>query len=86
MINVQNSQIFNFFNTLLKFRNNMNVQLSRNGSKLLNDKKLASKVIQKVITDHKKLEDGENIIIMDEDSNKTVTISMLSSHFDEKID
>lgn len=64
----------------------MNVQLSSKGSKLLNDKRLASKVIERVIIDHKKLDDGENVIVEDDNSSMVINVSMVSAKFDEKID
>ena len=64
----------------------MNVQISSKGSRLLNNKKLASKVIERVIIDHKKLDRGENVIVSDSDSKRTITVSMVSSKFDEKTD
>lgn len=64
----------------------MNVQLSSKGSRLLNNKALASKVIDRVIIDHKKLDKGENVIINDTHSKKVITVSIVSSKFDEKTD
>lgn len=81
-----NSKFFHFFTTVFNFNSEMNVQLSSKGSKLLNDKKLASKVIERIIIDHKKLDDGQNVIIEDDDSSKIITVTMVSSKFDEKID
>lgn len=64
----------------------MNVQLSSKGSRLLNNKELASKVIDRVIIDHKKLDKGENVIVNDDNSKKVITVSIVSSKFDEKTD
>lgn len=79
-------EIFHFIFSLMNLSNRMNVQLSSKGSRLLNDKRLASKVIDRVIIDHKRLDRGENVVVNDDTSKKSITISMVSSKFDEKTD
>jgi len=78
------SFFIHFFNSLINSSGKMNVQLSTRGKKLLNNKELAAKVIDRIIIDHKKLDRGENIIINDESSNKSIKVSMVSSKFDVK--
>ena len=84
--NLNFNNFLHFINSLINLSNNMNVQLSSKGSRLLNNKELASKVIDRVIIDHKKLDKGENVIVNDNNSKKVITVSIVSSKFDEKID
>lgn len=80
------NNFLHFINSLINLSNKMNVQLSSKGSRLLNNKELASKVIDRVIIDHKKLDKGENVIVNDDNSKKVITVSIVSSKFDEKTD
>ena len=84
--NLNFNNFLHFINSIIKLSNKMNVQLSSKGSRLLNNKELASKVIDRVIIDHKKLDKGENVIVNDNNSKKVITVSIVSSKFDEKID
>lgn len=84
--NLNFNNFLHFINSLINLSNNMNVQLSSKGSRLLNNKELASKVIDRVIIDHKKLDKGENVTINDDNSKKIISVSIVSSKFDEKPD
>lgn len=84
--NLNFNNFLHFINSLINLSNKMNVQLSSKGSRLLNNKELASKVIDRVIIDHKKLDKGENVIVNDDNSKKVITVSIVSSKFDEKTD
>lgn len=84
--NLNFTNFLHFINSLINLSNKMNVQLSSKGSRLLNNKELASKVIDRVIINHKKLDKGENVIVNDDNSKKVITVSIVSSKFDEKTD
>ena len=84
--NVTFNGLIHFINSLINLSNKMNVQLSSKGSKLLTNKGLASKVIERVIIDHKKLDNGENVVVNDDNSKTVISVSIVSSKFDEKTD
>jgi hypothetical protein len=66
-------KLTHMFSTLFSPRD-INVQLSKKAMELFQNKQFASKVIDRIIIDHKKLDNGENIVVQDENSSKSISI------------
>lgn len=62
----------------------LNVQLSDKAIKLLQDKKLASKVVEQVIIEHKKLDKGDSISVNVDSNEKVLTVTTTQSTINEK--
>jgi transcription elongation GreA/GreB family factor len=80
------SKFVHFISSIINTSNAMNVHLSSRGSKLLNDKEFASKVIDTVIKNHEKLDNGQKVTISNEGHTKHVSVTMVSAQFDVKSD
>ncbi len=62
----------------------LNVQLSHKASELLQDKRVASQIVDQVIIQHKRLDEGNSISVNVDSDNKVLSVTATQSTIDEK--
>ena len=80
-INITYNHILSYLLSLFKRQSTMNVQLSDTGKSILENKELASKILDEILKNNKELQNGDEIKISDK--GEEVSILMLSAPLDE---